>query len=109
MNPSFRGIGGASEKPIGYVTIPVYMPDAAHLLGRAGKVTKIWIEFPVVKELHWNFLLGRDAMRAYKFDFIESESHILVGDVKVPITDHKENSVYKTMSRQACNTITAKD
>lgn len=104
LRPAFEGIGGATAKPLGYVTLPIYLPDAGSLKGQGGKVAKLWVEFQVVDQLNCNFLLGRDAMRAYKVDIVESEGVILIGGVRVPIADHHK---VKSVRRGIRTVVTA--
>ena len=87
LAPSFTGVGGSSAPSLGFVVIPLFFPDRDALAGHSGAVVKVWIEFQVVKELDCNFLIGRDATRAYSIDFVESEGHISMGGIKIPIAD----------------------
>lgn len=107
VRPSFQGIGGATERPLGHITLPVLMPDALGLAGKpGGRAARLWLEFQVVNELDCNFLIGRDAMRAYGLDIVESKGFIAVGGVKVPIADHgEEKRIAKQMNKAACSGI----
>lgn len=87
LAPSFTGVGGSSAPSLGFVVIPLYFPDREALAGRCGAVVKVWIEFQVVKSLDCNFLIGRDATRAYGIDFVESEGHVSMGGIQIPIAD----------------------
>ena len=88
LTPSFTGIGGSSAPAIGYAVMAVYFPDRDALDGKAsGTIVKVWIEFQIVQTLDGNFLIGRDATRAYGIDFIESAGHITMCDVLIPIAD----------------------
>ena len=86
LSLSFTGIGGSSALEIGYVVMPVFFPHRAGLAGEpSGTIVKVWIKFQVVDNLDCNFLIGRDATRAYKIDFVESGGYISVGGVQIPI------------------------
>lgn len=100
MNPSFQGVGGASEKGLGFVVIAVFLPDEKTLNGDpSGKIVKVWVEFQIVKSLDCNFLLGRDATRAYGIDFVESKGVIVIGGIEIPMADKKHlKSVRKTIN-----------
>lgn len=87
LNPSFTGIGGSTASSLGFTVIAMFFPDRDALAGHAGAMVKVWIEFQVVKELDCNFLIGRDATRAYGIDFIESEGHVSMGGIRIPIAD----------------------
>ena len=89
--PRFGGIGGGFLSPIGFAIVPVYIPNREALMGdtSGGKIVVLQIEFQVILELDCNFLIGRDATRAYGIDFIESGGVIRIGDVDLPIADHR--------------------
>jgi len=59
----------------------------------------------VVDSLDCNFLIGRDAMRAYCMDVMESRGYIMIGDIKVQIADHRETIVKCQISRQVNNSV----
>lgn len=68
MQPKFQGVGKKTTGVLGYITTPVYLPNAAALSGdesNAG-IIKIDVEFQVVEHLTCGYLLGRDALKAYK-------------------------------------------
>jgi len=87
--PYFRGIGGGISYSLGFAVVPVYIPDEEALGGNIpfGKVVKLDIEFQVVQDLNCNFLIGRDAIKAYGIDFIESEGIARIGGFQFPIAD----------------------
>lgn len=85
--PDFEGVGGGKTRTLGHISIPIYIPDEKVLNGDKGEIVKLVVEFQVVKELDCNFLIGRDATRAYGMDFIESEGVIKIGRSKIPIAD----------------------
>ena len=86
LSLSFTGIGGSSAPALGYVVMPIFFPDREALAGKpSGTIVKVWIEFQVVECLDCNFLIGRDATRAYSIDFVESGGYIMVGGVQIPI------------------------
>lgn len=98
--PSFGGIGGGVLQPLGFALLAVYIPNGEALLGDVtnGRVIRALIEFQVIEELDCNFLIGRDATRAYGIDFIESNGVIRIGDMVVPIADCPSKSVEKTLN-----------
>jgi len=106
IQPEFAGIGGVSERALGFVTIPVFFSDRRALKGKEdGHIAKVWLEFHVVASLDCNFLIGHDAMRAYGMDVMESGDYILIGTMKVPIADHSETVAKCQISRQVNNSV----
>ncbi|KAF8437058.1 hypothetical protein BGX38DRAFT_1274198 [Terfezia claveryi] len=97
--PHFKGIGGGKTDTLGFAIIPIYLPDNLALKGniKEERIVKIYIEFQVVKKLDYNFLIGRDATRAYGIDFIESKGIIRIGKMEIPIADRKEKEIMKTV------------
>jgi len=61
----------------------------------------------VVDSLDCNFLSGRDAMRAYGMDVIESGGYVIIGSMKVLIADHRESIVKCQILRQVNNSVVA--
>lgn len=104
MKPTFQGIGGATEHPLGHILLPILLPDALALAGKSGgKAARLWLEFQVVKKLDCNFLIGREAMKAYSLDIVESLGHIKVGTVEVPIADH--GGAKRSLKQMNCSVV----
>jgi hypothetical protein len=79
MNPSFQGIGNHTTDVLGYVLLPVHLPNQAALDGnsRKARILKLWIEFQVVDNLAAGFLIGRDALKGYKAIIDEEVGYII--------------------------------
>lgn len=84
-------------QPLGFALVPIYIPTREALLGDVtfGKIIRVQIEFQVIEELDCNFLIGRDATRAYGIHFIESDGVIRIGDMVVPIADCPPRRVHQ--------------
>lgn len=99
MHPSFSGIGGSAASSLGFVVMAIFLPDVNALNNLpGGTILKLWIEFQVIAELDCNFLIGRDATRAYGIDFIESQGCISIGEARIPIADGAHGSVQRCMN-----------
>ena len=68
VQPKFQRVGKKTTGVLGYITTPVYLPNAAVLSGdeRSVGIIKIDVEFHVVEHLACRYLLGRDALKAHK-------------------------------------------
>lgn len=60
----------------------------------------------MIDQLDCNFLIGRDATRAYGIDFIESDGVVRIGGLEVPIADRTSRCVEKTLN---CSVLLAED
>ena len=104
-NPIFQGLGKGRTPTEGYVVMPVYLPSAAAMAGdtRKARIAKIMVEFQVVEYCPAGFLLGRDAMKAYKMVIDEEKSAIwvnsIVPPIKVPITEGTRYDSHRIDSR----------
>ena len=104
-NPIFQGLGKSRTTTEGYVVMPVYLPSAAAMAGdtRKARIAKIMVEFQVVEHCPAGFLLGRDAMKAYKMVIDEENSAIwvnsIVPPIKVPITEGTRYDSHRIDSR----------
>ena len=104
-NLIFQGLGKSRTTTEGYVVMPVYLPSAAAMAGdtRKARIAKITVEFQVVEHCPAGFLLGRDAMKAYKMVIDEENSAIwvnsIVPPIKVPITEGTRYDSHRIDSR----------
>ena len=93
LKPVFGGIGSSRTPTRGYVVLPVYLPNAAAMSGddRKARVAKLWIEFQVVDQCPAGFLIGVDAISAYKMAIDYPKLCVTLNaydpPVRVPITD----------------------
>jgi hypothetical protein len=95
MSPTFTGIGHAETSTLGFVVLPIFLPNVAAMSGdeRSGEILRIPIEFQVVENCKAGFLIGRDAMKGYKMDIWESAGYISItrpnnaGPIRIPIAD----------------------
>jgi hypothetical protein len=95
LKPVFQSIGNGQTPVKGYVVLPVHLPNAAAMSGddRHARVAKIWMEFQVVENCPARFLIGMDALKAYKWSIdLPSMTITLKGynpPIKIPITETK--------------------
>ena len=77
--PEFSGIGKSRTSILGYVVLPVYLPNVPVMSGdeRHGEVVKIMIEFQIVEHCPAGFLIGRDALKGYKITIDEDHGHLI--------------------------------
>jgi len=92
-NPKFQGIGNNTTDVQGYVVLPMYLPNAAAISGDASeaRVLCLPVEFQVVEQVAAGFLIGRDALKAYKAIIDEELGQIVFPTYSppfhVPITE----------------------
>jgi len=93
MAPSFSGIGKSSMKALGFVTLSVYLPNTATLSGdkRNAQVLLLWVEFQIVENCKTAFLIGRDAIKAYKFTIDEPLKSIIIRPTNAQEKRKKDN------------------
>jgi hypothetical protein len=105
MKPVFGGIGNSRTPVKGYVVLPVHLPNAAAMSGdeRNARVAKLWIEFQVVDQCPAGFLIGVDAISAYKMDIDYPKLSItltaLDPPMRVPIVDTTKYSTKRVDPR----------
>ena len=93
LKPVFAGIGESRTASGGYVVLPVHLPNSAAMSGdeRSARIAKLWIEFQVVESCPAGFLLGVDAISAYKMiiDYLKATIHLnaMQPPMKIPIAD----------------------
>lgn len=93
LNPRFEGIGQNKTDVLGFVVLPILLPNTAALSEdlRSAATIKMWTEFQVVQHVAAGVLIGRDATKGYKINICEDEGVLKfhVGDkvIKIPITD----------------------
>jgi hypothetical protein len=91
--PTFGGIGAHRTDTLGYVVLPVYFPNIAAMTGdeKHAQLVKLFIEFQVVEKCLAGYLVGMDAMKAYKMIIDAGRSHVTIGafspPIRVPILD----------------------
>jgi hypothetical protein len=101
LKPVFQSIGNGQTPARGYVVLPVHLPNAAAMSGddRHARVAKIWMEFQVVEKCPAGFLIGMDALKAYKWSIdLPAMTITLKGydpPIRIPITDTKKFSTKK--------------
>jgi hypothetical protein len=97
-NPKFHGIGNNTMDVQGYVVLPMYFPNTAAISGDTpeARVLCLPVEFQVVEQVAAGFLIGRDALKAYKAIIDEELGQIVFPTYSppfyVPITEtsHEE-------------------
>src|SRR5579862_2887125 len=86
VTPTFAGIGTSQTSTLGYVVLPIYLPNVAAMNGsKNGQVVKIDVEFQVVERCPAGFLLGIDAMRGYKMVIDTVRGHISFESFSPPL------------------------
>lgn len=108
LSPNFTGINDQNAtRSLGFVVMPVYLPNAAAMSGDSGfgRVLMIHVEFQVLDRCQAGYLIGRDAIKAYRMIIDEDSSSIIFPQFKprfrVPITEgpkyspsRKSNKIY---------------
>lgn len=98
LKPVFQSIEKGQTPAKGYVVLPVHLPNAAAMSGddRHVRVDKIWMEFQVVDSCPAGFLIGMDALKAYKWSIdLPAMTITLKGydpPIRIPITDTQKNT-----------------
>jgi hypothetical protein len=93
LRPVFGGIGDSKTPAHGYVVLSVHLPNASALSGdaRNARVAKIWVEFQVVEKCPVGYLIGVDAIQAYKMILDYQKSSIILtafaNPLRIPIAD----------------------
>src|SRR5947207_5038866 len=93
IQPKFQEIDKKTTGVLGYITAPVYLPNAAALSGdeRNAGIIRIDVEFQVVEHLTCGYLLERDALKAYKAVIDKDAGQIIFPlfdpSFRVPITE----------------------
>lgn len=91
LKPVFGGIGNSQTPVNGYVVLPVHLPNSAALSGdeRSARIAKMWVEFQVVDSCPAGYLLGIDAMAAYKISIdypkLAITLQVFEPPIKIPI------------------------
>lgn len=89
----FGGIGNSKTLADGYVVLLVHLPNSAALSGdeRSARIAKLWIEFQVVDDCPAGYLIGVDAIAAYKMSIDYPKLSITLNafdpKIKIPISD----------------------
>ena len=79
----------------GYIVLPIYFPNTAAISKEASeaRVLCLPVEFQVIEQVHTDFLIGRDATKAYKVIIDEKLGQIIFltcsSAFYIPITNEK--------------------
>lgn len=87
LNPRFTGINDDKPViPLGYVVLPVYLPNKAALEGdtRNAKSLLIWVEFQVLQYCSAGYIIGRDSTRPYRMRIDEDKGCVLFPQFSPP-------------------------
>lgn len=76
FQPKFQGIEKKTMAVLGYITVSIYLPNAAALSSDERNLgIKIDVEFQIVEYPACGYLLGRDTLKAYKAIIDEDSGH----------------------------------